>query len=201
MTNKVIYPGTFDPITNGHVDLVARASLLFDEVVLAVAQSPNKQPVFGLDERVAMAEEALRAHPNVRVTGFSGLLAHFVQAAFDELEEGVRRVAKSDTRTRINLNASPYFATRYLLDRLARFREIMPDADLRLTTIVDLPDFVRDDVDVAIQWGFGGWKGLDQVLLLQPTSPFRSATLWPGSQAKPSSCQRSEARRPSWSWA
>ncbi|GAB2998166.1 phosphopantetheine adenylyltransferase [Arenimonas maotaiensis] len=73
-----VYPGTFDPITNGHVDLVARASLLFDEVVLAVAQSPNKQPVFGLDERVAMAEEALRAHPNVRVTGFSGLLAHFV---------------------------------------------------------------------------------------------------------------------------
>ena len=50
-----VYPGTFDPITNGHVDLVARASLLFDEVVLAVAQSPNKQPVFGLDERVAMA--------------------------------------------------------------------------------------------------------------------------------------------------
>lgn len=94
------------------------------------------------------------------------LLAHFVQAAFDELEEGVRRVAKSDTRNRINVNASPYFATRYLLDRINRFRDIAPDADLRLTTMVDLPDFVADDVDVAIQWGFGYWKGHDATLLM-----------------------------------
>lgn len=94
------------------------------------------------------------------------LLAHFVQAAFDELTEGVRRVAKSDTRNRINVNASPYFATRYLLDRINRFRDIAPDADLRLTTMVDLPDFVADDVDVAIQWGFGTWKGHDATLLL-----------------------------------
>lgn len=94
------------------------------------------------------------------------LLAHFVQAAFDELEEGVRRVAKSDQRNRINVNASPYFATRYLLDRINRFRDIAPDADLRLTTMVDLPDFVADDVDVAIQWGYGMWKGHDAVLLI-----------------------------------
>jgi len=73
-----VYPGTFDPITNGHLDLVARASLLFDEVILAIAQSPNKQPVFELNERVAMATEALSAHSNIRVVGFSGLLANFV---------------------------------------------------------------------------------------------------------------------------
>lgn len=95
------------------------------------------------------------------------LLAHFVQAAFDELEEGVRRVAKSDQRNRINVNASPYFATRYLLDRINRFRDIAPDADLRLTTMVDLPDFVADDVDVAIQWGFGSWKGHEATLLVR----------------------------------
>lgn len=95
------------------------------------------------------------------------LLAHFVQAAFDELAEGVRRVAKSDTRNRINVNASPYFATRYLLDRITRFRETCPDADLRLTTMVDLPDFVADDVDVAIQWGYGGWRGCETTLLLR----------------------------------
>lgn len=94
------------------------------------------------------------------------LLAHFVQAGFDELSEGVRRVAKSDTRNRINVNASPYFATRYLLDRINRFRAIAPDADLRLTTMVDLPDFVADDVDVAIQWGFGTWKGHEATRLL-----------------------------------
>lgn len=95
------------------------------------------------------------------------LLAHFVQAAFDELAEGVRRVAKSDMRNRINVNASPYFATRYLLDRIDRYREIAPDADLRLTTMVYLPDFVADEVDVAIQWGFGVWKGHEIRLLLR----------------------------------
>lgn len=95
------------------------------------------------------------------------LLAHYVQSAFDEMEEGVRRVTKTARRNRINLNASPYFATRYLLDRLARFRETMPDADLRLTTMVELPDFVADDVDVAIQWGYGTWKQYEATLLLR----------------------------------
>lgn len=95
------------------------------------------------------------------------LLAHFVKAGFDELAEGVRRVAKSTVRNRVNVNASPYFATRYLLDRVARFRSVAPEADLRLTTMVDLPDFVADDVDVAIQWGYGNWKGFDATLLLR----------------------------------
>lgn len=94
------------------------------------------------------------------------LLAHYVGAGFAEIEEGIRRVTRTRQRSRININASPHFATRHLLDRLAAFREIMPDADLRLTTMVDLPDFVRDEVDVAIQWGFGGWAPCDQVLLL-----------------------------------
>ncbi len=95
------------------------------------------------------------------------LLAHFVNAGFDEIEDGIRRVTRTQSRNRINVNASPYFATRHLLDRLARFRAILPDADLRLTTMVDLPDFARDDVDVAIQWGFGGWKPHDHSLLLR----------------------------------
>lgn len=85
------------------------------------------------------------------------LLAHFVQAGFDEIAEGVARVTRIRARNRINLNASPYFASRFLIDRLARFRALVPDADLRLTTMVDLPDFAGDEVDVAIQWGFGGW--------------------------------------------
>jgi LysR family transcriptional regulator, glycine cleavage system transcriptional activator len=101
--------------------------------------------------------------PNEQAT----LLAHYVQASFDEMAEGIRRVTRAGPRNRINLNASPYFATRYLLDRLARFRDRMPDADLRLTTMVELPDFVADDVDVAIQWGYGSWKQHDQRLLLR----------------------------------
>jgi len=77
MTNRVVYPGTFDPITNGHKDLVERASKMFDEVVVAIARSEKKAPLFTLDERVTLAEETLSHLPNIRVVGFSSLLAFF----------------------------------------------------------------------------------------------------------------------------
>ena len=79
MSHTAIYPGTFDPITLGHEDLVRRAARLFDRVVLAVADSRAKRPFFTLDERVEMAREVLKDIPNVEVTGFSGLLMNFVQ--------------------------------------------------------------------------------------------------------------------------
>jgi len=75
---RAVYPGTFDPITRGHEDLVRRASALFDEVVVGVADSRGKRPFFTLAERVDMASEALAAYPNVKVQGFSGLLRDFV---------------------------------------------------------------------------------------------------------------------------
>ena len=74
-----LYPGTFDPITNGHIDLVARASTLFDKVVVGVAESPGKSPALPLDERVDLARIALQPYGNVEVMGFNSLLAHFVQ--------------------------------------------------------------------------------------------------------------------------
>ena len=76
---RVVYPGTFDPFTRGHEDLVRRASTLFDEMIVAVADSRGKRPFFDVDERVAMAKEALAAFPNVRVEGFSGLLMEFLR--------------------------------------------------------------------------------------------------------------------------
>lgn len=79
MTNRVVYPGTFDPITNGHKDLVERASSMFDEVIVAIARSEKKAPLFSLEERVALTEETLAHLPNIRVTGFSNLLAFFCQ--------------------------------------------------------------------------------------------------------------------------
>jgi pantetheine-phosphate adenylyltransferase len=78
-TNRAMYPGTFDPITRGHEDLVRRASSLFDEVIVAVADSRGKQPFFSMQERVAMAKETLSAFDNVRVEGFSGLLMDFLR--------------------------------------------------------------------------------------------------------------------------
>jgi pantetheine-phosphate adenylyltransferase len=88
MSHTAVYPGTFDPITLGHEDLVRRAARLFDNVILAVADSRAKKPFFTLDERVEMAREVLKDLPNVRVTGFSGLLMQFVQ------QQGARVVVR-----------------------------------------------------------------------------------------------------------
>jgi pantetheine-phosphate adenylyltransferase len=76
---KAIYPGTFDPITRGHEDLVRRASGLFDNVVVAVADSRSKAPFFTQDERVRMVRQVLVDYPNVEVMSFSGLLMEFAQ--------------------------------------------------------------------------------------------------------------------------
>lgn len=74
-----VYPGTFDPITNGHIDLVARAAPLFEKVIVGVATSQAKGPTLPLELRVKLAREALAGHPNVEVRGFDSLLAHFVR--------------------------------------------------------------------------------------------------------------------------
>ncbi|TGS76034.1 LysR family transcriptional regulator, partial [Mesorhizobium sp. M3A.F.Ca.ET.175.01.1.1] len=76
---------------------------------------------------------------SIELTESAILLSHYVKAGFDEFSEGVRRVTKSNHRDRINLNARPYFATHYLLPRLSLFPAILPAADLRLPTIVELP--------------------------------------------------------------
>jgi pantetheine-phosphate adenylyltransferase len=84
-TRVAVYPGTFDPITNGHVDLVARAAPLFERIVMGVAESPAKGPGFTLQERIDLARIAVAGIPNVEVRGFKSLLADFVR----EVEAGV----------------------------------------------------------------------------------------------------------------
>ena len=74
-----VYPGTFDPLTRGHEDLVRRASGLFDKLVVGVADSKNKKPFFSLEERLSIANEILGHYPNVQVESFSGLLKDFVR--------------------------------------------------------------------------------------------------------------------------
>lgn len=94
MTTKAIYPGTFDPLTNGHLDLLTRASHMFDHLVLAIAASPSKNTLFTLDERVALAKEVTQHLPNVEVIGFSELMAHFAQNQnANILVRGLRAVA------------------------------------------------------------------------------------------------------------
>ncbi|MFO1205885.1 MAG: pantetheine-phosphate adenylyltransferase [Burkholderiales bacterium] len=79
MNHTVLYPGTFDPITLGHEDLVRRAARLFSRVVVGVADSRGKRPIFELDERVQMARAVLAVYPNVEVVGFTGLLMNFLR--------------------------------------------------------------------------------------------------------------------------
>lgn len=79
MEKRAIYPGTFDPMTNGHLDLVTRAASMFDHVILAIAASPSKKPMFTLEERVALATQVTAHLPNVEVLGFSELMTHFAQ--------------------------------------------------------------------------------------------------------------------------
>lgn len=74
---RVIYPGTFDPITNGHIDLVTRASRMFDKVVVAIAIGHHKNPLFSLEERVSLAKASLSHLDNVEFVGFDGLLVNF----------------------------------------------------------------------------------------------------------------------------
>lgn len=79
MSITAVYPGTFDPITSGHFDLIERAARFYDRLVIAVADNRNKNSLFSLEERVALAEVVTANLPNVEVIGFSGLLVDFVQ--------------------------------------------------------------------------------------------------------------------------
>lgn len=94
MSLSAIYPGTFDPVTNGHHDLVRRASRLFSRVVVAIAASPGKVPLFTLEERVELAREVLGDLGNVEVTGFSTLTVDFARKHnLDVMVRGLRAVS------------------------------------------------------------------------------------------------------------
>ena len=94
MTNIAIYPGTFDPITNGHYDLVRRASKLFDKVIVAIAKGASKQPIFSLDERVALTTSVLEDIPKVEICGFDTLLIDFAkQKQANIILRGLRAVS------------------------------------------------------------------------------------------------------------
>lgn len=79
MERRAIYPGTFDPMTNGHLDLVVRASQIFDEVIIGVSENPNKTKLFDLEERKSITSEITKDIDNVKVVGFQGLLIDFLE--------------------------------------------------------------------------------------------------------------------------
>ena len=90
----IVYPGTFDPITNGHIDLVERAARLFDKVVIGIASSQRKSPLFSIDERIQLASDALAHVPNIEIRGFDYLLVNFVNdCGADAIMRGLRAVS------------------------------------------------------------------------------------------------------------
>ena len=90
----IVYPGTFDPITNGHIDLIERASKLFDKIVVGIASSEKKNPLFTIEERIALASESLAHLSNVEIRGFDYLLVNFVNdCEADAVMRGLRAVS------------------------------------------------------------------------------------------------------------
>ncbi|SRR5579883_212058 len=97
MKNIAIYPGTFDPITLGHIDLIERAARMFDCVIVAIAANPKKQPLFSMNERVELATQVLRQHANVKISGFENLLTDFArEQSANIILRGLRAVSDFD---------------------------------------------------------------------------------------------------------
>ncbi|HEY4316371.1 MAG TPA: pantetheine-phosphate adenylyltransferase [Herbaspirillum sp.] len=135
-----VYPGTFDPLTRGHEDLVRRASGLFDKLVVGVADSKNKSPFFSLDERLSIAEEVLGHYPNVEVRGFSGLLKEFVR------ENGARVIVRG-------LRAVSDFEYEFQMAGMNRY--LLPDVETMFLTPSDQYQFISGTIVREIAQ-FGG---------------------------------------------
>ena len=98
MTRRIVYPGTFDPVTNGHLDLVTRALKLFDEVVVAVGENPLKRPIFTLDERLELLNLTAGKDPRVKVASFDGLVVDFArEIGACAILRGLRAVSDFDS--------------------------------------------------------------------------------------------------------
>ncbi len=119
---RAVYPGTFDPVTNGHLDVIERAARIFDELIVAVTTNPVKTPWFTLEERVEMLKECCSHLPNVTVEAFDGLLVNFVrQKGAKVIIKGLRAVTDFDYEFQmaaINRKLAPEIETLFLMTSL-----------------------------------------------------------------------------------
>jgi pantetheine-phosphate adenylyltransferase len=126
-----VYPGTFDPITNGHADLVGRAAPLFDRLIVGIAQSAGKNPSFALDERIALARTALDGIANVEVRGFASLLANFVrETGAGVILRGLRAVSDFE----------------YEFQLASMNRHLIPDAETLFLTPAEQYSFISSSL-------------------------------------------------------
>ncbi len=154
-----IYAGTFDPITNGHSDLVARSVKMFDRVILAIAESPDKRPLFSLDQRVDLAREVLADLSGVEVVRFSGLLIDFAQKMkANVILRGLRAVSDfeyefqlASMNRRLDSNMETVFLTpsmRYTFVSASLVKEVARYGG-------DVTEFVHPAVHKALKQAFG----------------------------------------------
>ena len=158
-TQTVIYPGTFDPITNGHVDLTERAARLFDRIVVAIAYSAKKTPLFSLDERVAICRDSLAHLDNVEGVGFSNLLTEFAKSQGSScVLRGLRAVADFEYEFQLaNMNRAifPEFESIFLTpsEHLSYISSSLVREIASLQG--DIRPFVPAPVALALQQRFG----------------------------------------------
>jgi pantetheine-phosphate adenylyltransferase len=138
-----VYPGTFDPITNGHTDLVARAARVFPKVVVAIAESPHKKPLFTLEERIGLARNQMADLVNVEVVGFSNLLVEFVQQiGASIIVRGLRAVSDFEYEFQLasmNRHLAPRVETLFMT----------PDEDYSFISSSLVKEIARLDGDVS----------------------------------------------------
>ena len=159
MTVGAVYPGTFDPFTRGHEDLVRRAAVIFDKVVVAIATSPGKTPLFSLEERVGLATEALQSVEGVIVTGYDGLTVDF--ARDNDLQAIIRGLrAVSDFEYEFQLAAMNRHLTEQIETVFLTPTENFTFVSSSLVREVaqfggDISSFVRPHVVAALKTKFG----------------------------------------------
>ena len=143
LQRTAVYPGTFDPITNGHTDLVSRAARVFSKVIVAIAESPHKTPLLSLDERITLSRNELNGLKNVEVLGFSNLLVEFVQqVGAGVLIRGLRAVSDFEYEFQLasmNRHLAPNVETLFMT----------PDEDYGFISSSLVKEIARLDGDVS----------------------------------------------------
>ena len=155
MSVIALYPGTFDPITNGHIDLVERASKLFDEIIIAVADSPKKHPHFSLKKRCKMAEQTLINIPNIKVVTFTGLLVECAKThGASVILRGLRAVSDFEYEVQLagmNKRLSPKIETMFI-SASEEYAFVSSSLVREIASLgADVSDFVHPIVKTALK--------------------------------------------------
>lgn len=162
MPETVIYPGTFDPVTFGHLDIIERAGKLFGKVIIAVATKPGKQPLFSLQERIKLLKEYVSQMPNVSVEAFSGLLVDFAkEKKAAVLIRGLREISDFEIefqQATINRKLAPEIETVFVMTG-AKFFYLNSSMVKEIASMKgNLECFVPKNVETALRKKFLGKK-------------------------------------------